>query len=123
MTSYIKIVIYLISLMVLNSCVIGKRGVSEQYAKDKIDDVIKLDSNEYDGKLIAKYKSRKIAKKKIYNTYGYWNVSIHQKPYRKFYINRFLYLSGSIAKNRKGGVFTIIVDRSDGEILYISHGK
>ncbi len=73
--------------------------------------------------IISKRKSIRIAKIKIYKTYGYFSISLRQRPYVKEFEGSLLKMRGTIRKGRMGGVFHITIDRTDGKVKSISHGK
>lgn len=117
--------IFLLTVTLISqSCIINKCGRTEQEAKEYIETHIKnTDTLSTNDKLISKRKVLRIAKWNIYKTYGFWHIILNEKPYKKYYIDRYLYLGGTLRKGWKGGVFWIVVDRKNGEIKSMCHSK
>lgn len=63
-----------------------------------------------------------IAELALFQIYGKENI-IKQRPYRTYLINNFWLIEGTLEKNKKGGVFQIVIDDRTGEIRRITHGK
>ena len=118
------LLIIIFTCNILQSCCIIKRGASKESATKYITEHIKnYDTISFNGELISKRKTLQIAKKNAYGIYGFWHLSLHEKPFKKHFIDRYLYLSGSLLKGRHGGVFWIVVDRMDGKVEEVCHGK
>lgn len=106
------------------SCASLKHGTSKEEAKEYIQKyVIKNDTSNYKGKLISKRKALHIAKQKVYETFGNNDICRNEKPFKKYFIGNYLYLSGTKWKISKGGLFWIVIDRRNGEIKSLGHGK
>ena len=116
--------IYTAVSFLTQSCIINKHGASEQDAKEYIETHIKSkDTLSINDKLISKRKALRIAKLDIYKTYGFWHIILNEKPYKKYYIDRYLYLGGTLRNGYYGGVFWIVVDRKNGEVKTKCHSK
>jgi len=111
-------------MVTLPSCSLWKIGFNEEFAKGQVEqatDYTEQPDSNYN--LISKQKAVKVAKKEIYTTYGYWDINKRERPFNKYFIGDYLHMSGSLRKGWKGGVFIIIVDRKDGQIVSQYHGK
>ena len=117
-------IFFLILIFFNQSCGINKIGISEKDAQKYIETNIKSEDtlSSYDI-LISKCKALRVAKSNIYKTYGFWNITCHEKPFKKYFVGKYLYLGGTISKKRKGGVFWIVIDRKNGELKTICHSK
>jgi len=117
------IIVCVIIGMLCQSCLlINRRRGTEQFAKEYIQrNYGTVDSSDL-GSLISKRKAVRIAKKEVFETYGFWMI-IGEKPYNKHYIGSYLYMNGSIRKDRKGGVFMVVIDRKTGAVKERGHGK
>lgn len=63
------------------------------------------------------------AKLLLFPLYGK-NVIESEKPYKVKLLNGNIWnVSGSLQKGTEGGVFSILLNRNDGRVMYISHGK
>ncbi len=82
---------------------------------------IELNKNGYHLEL-KKRQAKKIAKVILYDVYGRFNI-LKQKPFFSCQVNDFWIFQGKIKKNRKGGVFVIIINSKNGSVEYLSHGK
>ena len=112
-----------IALLCQSCFLINQRSKSDRFAREFITrNFGAADSTEYSGELISKRKAFKIAKKKAFETFGYWTI-IGEKPYNKYYIDTYCYVAWSLRKGWRGGVFMIIVDRKNGEVKIVRHGK
>ena len=63
-----------------------------------------------------------IAESILFGIYGESNI-IKQKPYDIYHINNYWILSGTLQKNMVGGVFLIIIDDRNSQVIKITHGK
>ena len=119
-----RIVITIALILIFQSCLVFKRGTSREYAQNHI---AKLDSNfadlKYDGEIFSKREAIKVGKDSVYDVFGFWHINLRERPYRKHFIGNYLYLSGTLSKRKSGGSFWVIVDRRNGEIIQLSHGK
>ena len=116
------ILIFIISVF-SQSCILYKRGRSEEGAKAHVEECVgKIDTTNYIGELISKRKVLKMAKDSVYSRYGFLNIYINEKPFKKYYINKYLYLGGTM-RCRRGGVFWIVIDRTNGKVVSFAHGK
>jgi len=110
--------------LLIQSCGLFKRGVPKDYAIEVIE---RIDSNYAapypQGEILSRRKTMKIAKDAVFNRFGYWHVNINERPFKKHFIGNYLYLAGTLSKRKSGGSFWVIIDRKNGEILTLSHGK
>lgn len=111
-------------ILLLQSCGLFKRGIPREYALNKIE---QIDSNYavpyMHGGLLSRRKTMKIAKDTVFNTYGYWHINIYERPFKKYFIGNYLYLAGTLSNRKSGGSFWVIIDRRNGVIIQLLHGK
>lgn len=58
----------------------------------------------------------------LFSVYGKENI-IKQRPYKIGKVQNYWVVSGSLPKPQIGGVFEIIVNAKNGEIVRLTHGK
>ena len=58
----------------------------------------------------------------LFKIYGKKSI-INEKPYECYLINGYWYISGTLPKGWKGGVFEIIINSRDGRVIRLIHGK
>lgn len=63
-----------------------------------------------------------LAIKYLRKTYGYWRIR-SQRPHKIVTINNYWVIYGTLKKNKKGGVFMIVINSKNGAVEYMSHGK
>ncbi|WP_316820284.1 YbbC/YhhH family protein [Pedobacter gandavensis] len=64
----------------------------------------------------------KIAEPILFGIYGENNISA-QRPYEVYLIGNYWVLNGTLAKDKLGGTFLIIINSMDSKVLKIIHGK
>lgn len=117
-------IIAIFLFITLQSCSLWKIGIAKEYASRQIEQKFEnIENSDVNRSLISKHEALKIAKNEIYETYGYWNINKRERPFNKYFIGDYLHMSGSLKKGWKGGVFIIIIDRKDGQIVTLYHGK
>ncbi|MPM49947.1 hypothetical protein SDC9_96681 [bioreactor metagenome] len=67
-------------------------------------------------------KAKRIAIHAANNIYGFVHI-FWQKPFHKFVFNDYYIIWGNFRGNRFGGVFECIVNKRNGGIEYLNHGK
>jgi len=122
---YFKQTFFSLALFTLfSSCVLNKQHTTEERVKKAIKArTPQFDLSVTDSGLISKKAATKIAKRQAFENYGFWNISLHERPFDKIFIGNYLYLSGTLRKGWKGGVCEILVDRKSGKVVDILHGK
>ena len=63
-----------------------------------------------------------IAEPLLFSVYGKENI-IKQRPYKIGKVQNYWVVSGSLPKPQIGGVFEIIIDSKNGEIIRLTHGE
>jgi NTF2 fold immunity protein of polymorphic toxin system component len=63
-----------------------------------------------------------VAESILFKIYGKKNI-IKERPYESYLIDGFWYISGTLPKNYKGGVFEIIISAKDAHVKKLTHGK
>ena len=63
-----------------------------------------------------------IAEPILFKIYGKKNI-ISEKPYECYLIDGYWYISGTLPKNWRGGVFEIIISSKDGKVIKLIHGQ
>jgi hypothetical protein len=63
-----------------------------------------------------------IAETILFNVFDKTSI-LDQKPYKIHHINNYWVIFGTLPKGRKGGVFLIILDDRNSEIIKLTHGK
>ncbi|MFM7022208.1 MAG: NTF2 fold immunity protein [Flavobacteriales bacterium] len=63
-----------------------------------------------------------IAEPILFDIYGKTNI-LHQKPYKIKYVEVYWVIEGSLDEGAHGGVFLLIMDSRNGQIVRITHGK
>ena len=58
----------------------------------------------------------------LFKIYGKENI-IKQKPYEINKIDEHYIINGTLALNKKGGTFLIILSAKDGQVIKLTHGK
>ena len=58
----------------------------------------------------------------LFEIYGNEHI-IREKPYECYLINGYWYITGTFPKNRKGGVFEIVISSKNGRIMNLTHGQ
>ena len=76
----------------------------------------------YDTLIKDKQTAIAVAEPILFNTYGKKNIR-DQKPYECYLIDGYWYVSGTLPKGWRGGVFEIIISSKDGKIIKLTHGK
>jgi len=64
----------------------------------------------------------KVAELILSNIYGIDNIQ-KQKPYKSYLIKNYWVISGTLSEDYAGGVFLIIIDATNSEVIRITHGK
>lgn len=63
-----------------------------------------------------------IAETVLFNIYGEKNI-LAEKPYLVHHYKNFWYMKGSLNKYDEGGVFELLMDDRNAQIIRITHGK
>ena len=63
-----------------------------------------------------------IAEPLLFSVYGKENI-IKQRPYKIGKVQNYWVVSGSLPKPQIGGVFEMIIDSKNGEIIRLTHGE
>ncbi|WP_157807296.1 YbbC/YhhH family protein [Hymenobacter chitinivorans] len=58
----------------------------------------------------------------LFRIYGKDNI-VRQRPYEAYLIDGFWYVSGTLPNGCDGGVFEIILNAKDSQVLQVTHGK
>ncbi len=112
----------------IHSCAQNNRTVlGEKYAKEELDAVLakRYVHNVLDNKELIVNNSNtaiKIAEAILFEIYGKANIE-EQKPYEKYLIKDYWVISGTLPERSKGGIFLIIIDAKNAQVLKITHGK
>jgi hypothetical protein len=64
----------------------------------------------------------KIAEPVLFKTYGERNIKM-QKPYKTYLIDGYWHICGTIKKMDFGGVFEIVLNGENGQVIKVTHGK
>jgi NTF2 fold immunity protein len=102
----------------------GRTVMGPDYAKEAIKKT-RGDKNFkpfYDTLITDKATAVAVAEPILYKIYGKKNI-INERPYECYLINGYWYIIGTLPKNRKGGVFEIIIDSKDSKVIKLVHGK
>jgi hypothetical protein len=102
----------------------GRTVLGEQNAKKAIKKAV-VDKDYkpfYDTLITDKTTAIAVAEPILFKIYGKKNI-IDERPYECYLINGYWYISGTLPKNRKGGVFEIIINSKDGKVIKLIHGK
>ena len=63
-----------------------------------------------------------IAEPLLFSVYGKENI-VKQRPYKIGKVQNYWVISGSLPKPQIGGVFEMIIDSKNGEIIRLTHGE
>ena len=63
-----------------------------------------------------------IAEPLLFNVYGKKNI-VKQRPYKIGKVQNYWVISGSLPKPQIGGVFKIIIDSKNGQVIRLTHGE
>ena len=63
-----------------------------------------------------------IAEPLLFSVYGKENI-VKQRPYKIGKVQNYWVVSGSLPKPQIGGVFEMIIDSKNGEIIRLTHGE
>lgn len=102
----------------------GRVVFGKQNAKDAIRKAIN-DKNYkpfYDTLITNKEMAIEIVEPILFKIYGKKSI-VSERPYECYLINGYWYISGTLPKDRKGGVFEIIISSKDGKVIKLIHGK
>ena len=77
-----------------------------------------------DDKLLLRDKvmATQVVEPMLFRIYGKESI-IRQRPYEIYLIDHYWVMSGTLPKGQDGGVFLIIVDARNSEIIRLTHGK
>jgi len=127
MRIFIHSLILLFVMMPLLSCgqdpnermLMGEQN-ARQAIKNAIDD--KEHKPFYDTLIKDKVTAIAVAEPILFKIYGKKNI-IDERPYECYLIDGYWYISGTLPKGWKGGVFEIIISSKDGRTIKLIHGK
>jgi len=127
MKAFIYNLILFIVILPLFSCSQNSNGtvvIGEQNAREAIKSAIAdKDYNPfYDTLIKDKETAIAVAEPILFKIYGKKNI-IDEKPYECYLIDGYWYMSGTLRKGWKGGVFEIIISSKDGRVIKLIHGK
>lgn len=98
-------------------------AADKQYAKQAIKDALSGKGHYVTDSLITDKKTAiAVAEPILFKVYGRENI-IDQKPYKCYLIDGYWYISGTLPKGWRGGVFEIIINSKDGKVIKLIHGK
>ena len=102
----------------------GRVMLGEQHAKDAIKKAIeKIDEKPFYDTLIKDEETAiAVVEPILFKNYGKKNI-INERPYECYLVDRYWYISGTLPKGWKGGVFEIIISSKNGQIIKLIHGK
>ena len=63
-----------------------------------------------------------IAEPLLFSVYGKENI-VKQRPYKIGKVQNYWVISGSLPKPQIGGVFEIIIDSKNGQVIRLTHGE
>ena len=63
-----------------------------------------------------------IAEPLLFSVYGKENI-VKQRPYKIGKVQNYWVISGSLPKSQIGGVFEIIIDSKNGQVIRLTHGE
>ena len=58
----------------------------------------------------------------LFDIYGRNNI-VRQRPYECYLVDGYWYVAGTLPENYVGGVFEIILNAKNGEVIKLIHGK
>ncbi len=102
-----------------------RRIMGKEYAEKHLMLALKnnADRTKMNEKLILKEANAiKYAELILFEKYKKDNIEF-QKPYQVYLIDDYWVIYGTLPKNYKGGVFSIVFDSWNGKILRLTHGK
>jgi hypothetical protein len=101
-----------------NRTVLGEQN-ARQVVREAIKDKSKLF---YDTLIKNKATAIAIAEPILFDIYGKKEI-INERPYECYLVDGYWYLSGTLPKDWLGGVFEMIINSKNGEIIKLTHGK
>jgi hypothetical protein len=125
---------YILFILLSTYCISGcgqsekdSLDLEKKYAKDELNIALSAENqqNVLDFKEIIitdSVMATTIAETILFGIYGEANI-IKQRPYTIYHINNYWILWGTLPKDMKGGVFQIIIDDRNSQVIKITHGK
>ena len=121
--------IYLvISLVLMSACnsILPNSHLSTQKTKEEIAFQLKRQTHKEGisaNPIIATEKTAvKVAEAILFNVYGEEKIK-EEKPYTIGFADGYWLIYGYLPQDSKGGVFEIIINSNNGEVVHLSHGK
>ena len=97
--------------------------LGEENAKQAIKEAIKNKAKPfYDTLIKTKETAIAMAEPILFDIYGKKEI-INERPYECYLIDGYWYISGTLPKGWQGGVFEIIINAKDGQVIKLIHGK
>ena len=98
--------------------------VGKKYAAEEIKKAIANKNYKpfYDTLINDKEMAIAIAESILFKIYGRENI-IEQRPFESYMINKYWYISGTLPKDWNGGVFEIIINSKNAQVIKLIHGK
>ena len=115
-------------IFIMSSCSSGpnfknQTVVGEENAKQAIKEAIKNKTKPfYDTLIKTKEAAIAMAEPILFDIYGKKEI-INERPYECYLIDGYWYISGTLPKDWVGGVFEIIINAKDGQVIKLIHGK
>ena len=102
----------------------GRMVVGKKYAAEEIKKAIANKNYKpfYDTLINDKEMAIAIAESILFKIYGRENI-IEQRPFESYMINKYWYISGTLPKDWNGGVFEIIINSKNAQVIKLIHGK
>ncbi len=99
-------------------------NTKEEYIRQAIKDAINGKGHNVNDSLVTDKKTAiAIAEPILFMVYGKGNIT-SQKPYQCYLVDGYWYISGNLPKKYEvGGVFEIIINAKNAQILKLTHGK
>ncbi len=88
-----------------------RKALNDKYYKPFYDTLIKV-----------KKTAIEIAEPILFNIYGKKNIT-EERPYECYLIDGYWYISGTLPKGYAGGVFEIILNSKNAQVIKLIHGK
>lgn len=102
----------------------GRTVLGEKNASRSIKEALADKDNKpfYDTLIKDKETAIEVAEPILFKIYGKKNIT-GERPYECYLIDGYWYICGTLPKNWMGGVFEIIINSKNGQVIKLVHGK
>lgn len=127
MKSLINILLSLIIIIAPHVCFgqnfDGRSILGEHYAKLEIKKTLKSHERPfYDTLINSKETAVAVTEPILFKFYGKDNI-ISERPYELYLLDGYWFITGTLPKGQDGGVFEIILNARNGQVIKLMHGK